>query len=106
MTITTLALAEIALLVGGALAAGRLMRLVVKYADRVTVLIASVTLWVVLFGVLPAFVFALYVRQVGGGGGDPGWEFLVLGALPFTMIASPLIGFFRGMRLYRLKSRK
>lgn len=92
MNLTVLALVEIALLAGGAVASRRLV-LRVGRGDRKVVVMASVAVWLVLFGLVPFFVFALLLPagQAGHPGAGP-FETAVLNLVPFALVAAPLLG--------------
>jgi hypothetical protein len=100
MTITLLSILEAVLLVGGAFGAFFGSRLVSRSQDRRATLMGSVAAWLILFGILPFFAFALLVERVTPEPGGPaGWEEFVLNVLPFALIVSPLAGFIHGVKL-------
>ncbi|MGH2705105.1 MAG: hypothetical protein ACRDJ4_08420 [Actinomycetota bacterium] len=100
MSPTLLAVLEVGLLAGGALAARAFTRWIGREAERVAVLMAGVTAWLILFGILPFMVFAIYARSVGRSGGAPdGWEVLVLNLIPFALVTAPVVGFVHGLRV-------
>lgn len=60
---------------------------------------AAVAAWVILFGLLPFFAFALLVQRGTASGSPPAaWEGFVLNLIPFALLAAPLVGFFEGAR--------
>jgi hypothetical protein len=100
MTITFLSILEAVLLVGGGVAAFFGARLVSRTRDRRATLMGSVAAWLILFGILPFFAFAIFVERVAPQPGGPaGWEEFVLNALPFALVVSPLAGFIHGVKL-------
>ncbi len=87
---TVLALLEVVLLAGGGLAARRFVRRVGR-GDRKLVLMASVAAWLVLFGMVPFWVFAAFVRSGTERSAGP-VETLVLNLVPLALVASPALG--------------
>lgn len=99
MNLTLLALIEVALLSGGAGGSLRLVRRVGR-GDRKLVVMASIAVWLVLFGMLPFFVFAAALPP--GHTGNPGagaFETAVLNLVPWALVASPVLGVAQGLRL-------
>jgi hypothetical protein len=95
----TIALVEGALLVAGGAGAARFTRRVARRIPRPAALMAAVTTWVVLFGLMPFAAFAVLVpgpdeRSVGP---PTGWEAVVLNLVPFALVAAPVVGFVQGM---------
>lgn len=116
MSATWLALVETVLMPAGALAAMRFTRWVAgltqpegagtsagpSQVHRRVVLMAAVAAWVILFGMVPFTVFALFVRGAAGAAGPPpAWEAVVLNLVPLALVASPFAGFVQGMRVSR-----
>ena len=91
------------LLAAGAAAAAAVTRAAARRIPRSAALMAAVTAWLVLFGLVPLTAFAFLVPGPGERPADPptGWEVVVLNVVPFTLLASPLIGFVQGMRATR-----
>src|SRR5947208_12583869 len=87
---TVLALLEVVLLAGGGLAARRFVRRVGR-GDRKLVLMASVAAWLVLFGMVPFWVFAAFVGPGTERSAGP-VETLVLNLVPLALVASPALG--------------
>lgn len=99
MSTTLLSLVELGLLVAGTFASLRLTRWLAREADRGVVLVAAVTVWVILFGVLPMLTFAIFAGQARSAGASiAAWESLVLNLIPFALVAAPFAGFVNGMR--------
>lgn len=106
MTPSGLAGIEVALLIGGALGARSFTRRIARGGDRRVILMAAVAAWVILFGILPFVVFAIYARTVGPAGGRPvGWEVVVLNLIPFALVTAPFAGFVQGLRLTGRRAR-
>jgi hypothetical protein len=100
VTITFLSVLEAVLLVGGGFAAFFGARLVARTKDRRATLMGSVAAWLILFGILPFFAFAVFVeRVIPQPGGPAGWEEFILNILPFALVVSPLAGFIHGVKL-------
>jgi hypothetical protein len=96
------ALAELCLLVGGAAGAAAFTRRVAGRIPPPAVLMAAVTAWIVLFGLVPFAGFALLAPRVGSGGAPPErWAVVVLNLVPFALVAAPLVGFVQGLRAPR-----
>ncbi|GAC1366643.1 MAG: hypothetical protein NVSMB32_11190 [Actinomycetota bacterium] len=92
LNLTLLAVLELALLAGGGLAAHRLVRRVGR-GERRLVLMVSVATWLVLFGMVPFFAFAALVPTARSGHQGAGaLALVVLNGVPFTLVASPLLG--------------
>jgi hypothetical protein len=87
---TLLALLELLLLAGGGLAARWFVRRVGR-GERKLVLMASVSAWLVLFGLVPFSVFAAFVRPGTGQAAGP-VETLILNIVPLALVASPALG--------------
>lgn len=87
------------LIVGGALVSGAFTKWLSKEHDRRVILMASVTSWFVLVGMVPFFVFALFVNRVGSGGRVSSFASFLLNLVPFALVGSPIIGFVQGLRL-------
>jgi hypothetical protein len=94
---TLLALVEILLLAGGASAAHRFVRRVGR-GDRKLVLMASVSAWLVLFGMVPFVVFAAFLPAGKAQGAGP-VETLVLNIVPLALVLSPALGLVQALRL-------
>ena len=99
VAITLVAILVGGLVVGGALVSGVFTRWLSKEHDRRVILMASVTSWFVLVGMVPFFVFALFVNRVGSRGTIPPFASFLLNLVPFALVASPIIGFVQGLRL-------
>ena len=98
-----LALVELPALALGALAARGLVRRVGR-GERKVVIMASISAWLVLFGMVPFFVFAGLLPHgphgTGAGGGRAGpLETLILNAVPFAMVISPALGLVQALLL-------
>jgi hypothetical protein len=87
---TLLSLLEVLLLAGGAFAARRFVRRVGR-GERRLVLMASVSAWLVLFGLVPFSVFAAFLRPGTGQAAGP-LETLILNIEPLALVASPALG--------------
>lgn len=100
-----MAIIESVLLVFGALGAARSTVRIGRRLERGIVLMASVTAWFILFAMIPFAVFALLSGRVAApaGGVDPFSSF-VLNAIPFALVAAPLIGFAQGWQVSRKKT--
>jgi hypothetical protein len=99
MNLTVLALIEVALLVAGAVASARLVRRIGR-GERKLVVMASISVWLVLFGLVPFFFFAVAVPP--GRAGSPGagaFETVVLNLVPWALVASPVLGVAQALRL-------
>ena len=94
---TPLSLLEVLLLAGGALAAQRFVRRVGR-GERKLVLMASVSAWLVLFGLVPFCVFAAFVRPGTGQAAGP-VETLILNVVPLALVASPALGIAQALAL-------
>jgi hypothetical protein len=86
---TLLALLEVLLLASGGLAARRFVRRVGR-GERKLVLMASVSAWLVLFGLVPFSVFAAFTPGTGQAAGPV--ETLILNMVPLALVASPALG--------------
>ena len=99
----------IGLLVGlslglGGLVALRFTKWLCKDNDRKVVLMGGVTAWLVLFGLIPFALFAFLVRNGTSGAELSDYGFpvrFVLGVLPFTLLASPVIGYLQALAVSR-----
>ena len=89
------------LVVGGAFVSGAFTRWLSKEHDRRVILMASVTSWFVLVGMVPFFVFALFVNRVGDAGDISPVASFLLNLVPFALVGSPIIGFVQGLWLSR-----
>jgi hypothetical protein len=87
---TLLSLLEVLLLAGGAFGARRFVRRVGR-GERGLVLMASVSAWLVLFGLVPFCVFAAFVRPGTARAAGP-VETLILNIVPLALAASPVLG--------------
>ncbi|HEU5001669.1 MAG TPA: hypothetical protein VFW71_02675 [Actinomycetota bacterium] len=99
MNLTLVAVIEVALLAAGAVAAARLVQRV-GTGERKVVLLVAASIWLVAFGLVPFFAFALLAP--GGHAGQAGagtFENGVLNAVPFVLVASPLLGVLHGLRI-------
>lgn len=94
---TLLALMEILLLAGGASLARRFVRRVGR-GDRKLVVMASVSAWLVLFGMVPFVVFAAFLPAGRAQGTGP-VETLVLNIVPLALVLSPALGVVQALRL-------
>lgn len=94
---TLLALVEVLLLAGGASVAHRFVRRVGR-GERKLVLMASVSAWLVLFGMVPFVVFAAFLPSGGVRGVGP-FETLVLNLVPVALVLSPGVGIVQALRL-------
>jgi hypothetical protein len=94
---TLLALLEVLLLTGGSLAARGFVRRVGR-GERKLVLMASVAAWLVLFGLVPFSVFAVFVRPGTGQVAGP-VETLILNIVPLALVASPGLGIVQALVL-------
>lgn len=102
MSTTLLSVLELALLGAGALGAMRFTRWISRQADRSVVLMAAVTGWAILFGIIPFFGFALFAPAAASPAGRPAaWEAFVLNLIPFALVAAPLAGFVNGVKVSR-----
>lgn len=102
MAVTVLAVVEAALLVFGALSAGRAARWLSAKGDAKVVMMASLATWFILFGMVPFLVFALFATKVGPQTSGVGsLDTFVLNLIPFALAASPVIGLVEGFRLSR-----
>jgi hypothetical protein len=88
---------EIALLAAGALAARGFVRRVGR-GERKVVVLASMAAWLVLFGMIPFFAFAVFLPAGGRGQAGP-FEALVLNVVPFALAVSPLVGLVQALAL-------
>lgn len=117
MGIAMLSAIEALLLIAGVLGASRFTRWIVRggqtgWLSSATdglklsvVLMASTVSWLILVGMIPFFVFALFAEGASSPVGKVGAvETLVLNVIPFALVAAPLIGFGLGMRRHN-KSR-
>ncbi|HVF12521.1 MAG TPA: hypothetical protein VNA87_05490 [Actinomycetota bacterium] len=104
MSVSALAIIEAALMIFGGMGAARFTSRIAKRIDRKMVLMASVTVWFILFAMIPFGIFAILSGRVAPqkGGVDPLSNF-VLNAIPFALIAAPLIGFAQGWALSTTK---
>ncbi|HWD08341.1 MAG TPA: hypothetical protein VHA57_04520 [Actinomycetota bacterium] len=99
MNLTLLALIEVVLMAGGAASSLRLVRKIGR-GERKLVVMASITVWLVLFGMVPFFVFALAVPPGHPGNpGAPAFETAVLNLVPWALVASPVLGVAQAFRL-------
>lgn len=99
MNLTLLALIEVVLMAGGAAGSLRLVRRIGR-GERKLVVMASITVWLVLFGMVPFFFFALAVPP--GHAGNPGaaaFETAVLNLVPWALVVSPVLGVAQALRL-------
>lgn len=99
MNLTVLAGVELVLLVGAAIASARLVARVGRGA-RPLVVTAAVAVWLLVFGMVPFFVFA--VALPAGRAGHPGaglFETTVLNLVPLALVASPFVGAAQGLAL-------
>ena len=94
---TLLALLEVLLLAGGGLTARRFVRRVGR-GDRKLVLMASVAAWLVLFGMVPFCIFAVFVQPGTSRAAGP-VETLVLNLVPLALVASPALGIAQALAL-------
>jgi hypothetical protein len=94
---TLLALVEVLLLAGGASAARRFVRRVGR-GERKLVLMASVSAWLVLFGMVPFAVFAAFLPAGRVPGAGP-VETLVLNTVPLALVLSPGLGLVQALLL-------
>ncbi len=99
MKITVVAVAIGGLIVGGAFVSGAFTRWLSKEHDRKVILMASVTSWFVLVGMVPFFVFALFANRVGAAEAISPFASFLLNLVPFALVGSPIIGFVQGLRL-------
>jgi hypothetical protein len=106
MTMTLLSLIEGTLLIAGAVGAFLFSRLAKRSLDRKAVLMASVASWLILFGMIPFFAFAILVYRVDSGAPPTAWQEFVLNTLPFALVVSPLAGFIHGVKLSSLGTPK
>lgn len=104
MSVIALAIVETILLIFGGLGAARFTSRIAGLVDRKVVMMASVTVWFILFAMVPFGVFAILSGNIRPqrGGPDPLSNF-VLNAIPFALIAAPLIGFAQGWKLSKTK---
>lgn len=101
VNLTAVAGIEAALLVAGAVVASRLVRRV-GIGERKVVALVGASIWLVTFGLVPFFAFALLAP--GGHAGQSGagtFENGVLNAVPFALVASPFLGALQGLRRRR-----
>lgn len=102
MSTTLLSVLELTLLGAGAFGAMRFTRWIARQADRPAVMMAAVTGWAILFGIIPFFGFALFAPGAASPAGRPAaWESLVLNLIPFALVAAPLAGFVNGIKVSR-----
>lgn len=107
MNTTLLSAVELVLLAAGALGALRFTRWIAREAGRGVILMAAVTAWVILFGIIPFFAFALFAPGAGSPAGHPStWETFVLNLIPFALVAAPLAGFVNGMKVSRTSEKQ
>ena len=99
MSISFLSLLEGVLLLAGAAAAFWFSRLAKRSLDRRALLMASVASWLILFGMIPFFAFAILVNRVSSGVPPTAWQEFILNVLPFALLLSPLAGFIHGVKL-------
>lgn len=99
MKVTVVAVLIGGLIVGGALVSGAFTRWLSKEHDRRVILMASVTSWFLLVGMVPFFVFALFVNNVGSTGSISPFASFLLNLVPFALVGSPVIGFVQGLRI-------
>lgn len=99
MKVTALAILIGGLIVGGVLVSGAFTKWLSKQHDRRVILMASVTSWFLLVGMVPFFVFALFVNTVGSTGTISPFASFLLNLVPLALVASPIIGFVQGLRL-------
>lgn len=89
-----------ATIVLGASGALAVTRWVARDGERKVVLMAAVASWVILFGMLPFFVFSLLAPRAQGL--EPAaWQALILNLVPFTLVGAPLAGFVHGITVSR-----
>ena len=101
MNLTLLAALEVALLAGGAAASWRVVGRVGRGARGPVLLVAAAT-WLVLFGLVPFFAFALLVPAgTGSGHGAGAFETVVLNLVPWALLAGPALGVAQGLRATR-----
>ena len=86
-------------MVVGAAGAFWLSRMAKRALDRRALLMASVASWLILFGMIPFFAFAILVNQVDSGAPPTAWQEFILNVLPFALVLSPLAGFIHGVKL-------
>jgi len=104
MSVLVFALLEGILLLIGGLTAARLVSRIARQVDRDVVLMASVAVWFILFAMVPFLVFALFVdRVVLPSGGIDALPSLLLNAIPFALVAAPVIGFAQGWKSSKSK---
>lgn len=94
------------LILVGALVSGVFTRWLSKERSRGVILMASVTSWFLLVGMVPFFVFTLSVNRVGSAGTISAFATFMLNLVPFALVASPIIGFVQGLRLSKPPPRK
>ncbi len=95
---TSLALIELALLLVGAVAAWKVTGRVARGNERPVVLMASVTTWTILTGLIPLIFFWLAVRIFLVQRGEPGLFFeSVFTLVAFALPLSPVLGFAHGL---------
>ena len=87
------------LLVSGGAAAFWFSRLAKRSLDRRALLMASVASWLILFGMIPFFAFAILATRVDSGTPPAAWQEFILNVLPFALVLSPLAGFIHGVKL-------
>ena len=101
MRLTVLAAAEVIVLALGAFGALRFVRRVGR-GDAKLVLMVAVSIWFVIFGLLPFFVFSVFVPRTAATPGSAGpFETVVLNLVPWALAASPFIGIIQGFRQTR-----
>jgi len=99
VNLTLLALIEVVLLAAGAAGSVRLVRRIGR-GERKLVVMAAISVWLVLFGMVPFFVFAVALPP--GHAGNPGagaFETAVLNLVPWALVASPVLGVAQALRL-------
>lgn len=97
MNLTLVAGIEIAFLVAGAFTSARLVGRVGTGERKVVVLVAA-AIWLVGFGLIPFFAFAVLAPSGHAGQAGAGaFENAVLNATPFALVASPVLGILQGL---------
>jgi hypothetical protein len=99
VNLTLLALIEVVLLAAAGIGAYRVVGRIGRGARKLVVM-ASMAVWLLLFGMVPFFIFA--VALPAGRAGHPGagpFETVVLNLVPFALALSPVLGAIQGVAL-------